>query len=93
MFLAASILAAEEPTPAATAAFNSYVSKVEARLDGQHRVAEGFLAAEDFARLQRGEVIIEQLTPASGRICREPFCTIGAARRLCREPKPPTLSG
>jgi hypothetical protein len=70
MFLAASILAAEEPTPAATAAFNSYVGKVEARLDGQrranHAAGDGFLAAEDVARLQRGEVIIEQLTPATG---------------------------
>jgi hypothetical protein len=66
MFLAASILAAEEPTPAATAAFNSYVSKVEARLAGQHRTTDGYLAAEDFARPQRSELIIEQLTPASG---------------------------
>ena len=66
LFLAASILAADEPTPAATAAFNSYVSKVEARLAAQHRTADGFLAAEDFARLQRGELIIEQLTPATG---------------------------
>ena len=70
MFLAASILAAEAPAPAATAAFNSYVSKVEARLDRQHRAnraaGDGFLAAEDFARLQRGELIIDQLTPATG---------------------------
>jgi hypothetical protein len=70
MFVAASILAAEEPTPAAAAAFNSYVSNVEARLDGQrgaNRAAgDGFLAAEDFARLQRGELIIDKLTPATG---------------------------
>ncbi len=70
LFLAASILVADEPTPAATAAFNSYVNKVEARLEQQHRAnrgtGNGFLAAEDFARLQRGESIVEKLTPATG---------------------------
>ncbi len=57
---------AAQPSPAAVAGFNSYVSKVEARLAWQHRAADGFLAAEDFARLQRGEVIIDQLSPAAG---------------------------
>ena len=70
MFLAASTWVAAEAPPAATAAFNSYISKVEARLAGQHRAnygaGDGYLAAEDFARLQRSELIIEQLTPASG---------------------------
>ena len=66
LFLASSISVAEEPTPAATAVFNSYLSRVEARLDHQHTSPDGFLAAEDFARLQRGELIIEQLTPPTG---------------------------
>ncbi len=70
MFLAASTWLAAEAPPAATAAFNSYISKVEARLAGQHRAnygaGDGYLAAEDFARLERSELIIEQLTPASG---------------------------
>jgi hypothetical protein len=66
MFLAASTWVAAEAPPAATAAFNSYIGKVEARLAGQHRTTDGYLAAEDFARLQRSELIIEQLTPASG---------------------------
>jgi hypothetical protein len=63
--LAASTWVAAEAPPAATAAFNSYISKVEERLAGQHRSEEGLLASEDFARLQRGELIIEQLTPGS----------------------------
>ena len=33
---------------------------------GKLRAGDGFLAAEDFARLRRSELIIEQLTPASG---------------------------
>jgi hypothetical protein len=66
MFLAASTWVAAEAPPAATAAFNSYIGKVEMRLAGQHRTTDGYLAAEDFARLQRSELIIEQLAPASG---------------------------
>ena len=46
---------AAEPTPAAVAAFNSYIGTVEARLAEQHRSADGFLGSEDFARLRRGE--------------------------------------
>lgn len=66
MLLAAPVLAAEEPLPAAVAAFNSYISQVESQLAGQHQSPDGFLAPEDAARLQRGELIIEQLTPAKG---------------------------
>ena len=58
-------LIAEEPTPAAVAGFNSYISRVEARLAGQHQSVDGFLAPEDWARLQSGELIIEKLTPAT----------------------------
>jgi hypothetical protein len=66
LFLAVPILVAEEPTPAAVAGFNSYVGQVESRLAGQHRSPDGFIAPEDLARLRKGELIIEKLTPATG---------------------------
>jgi len=68
-------LAAAEPTPEATAAFNSYVSAVELRLAGQHRLSEVFLAmpaAQEEtrprrnARLHQGDVVVEHLTPPAG---------------------------
>lgn len=59
-------LAVAEPSPAANAAFHNYAGTLEARLDRQHRSPAAFLAPEDTARLRRGEVIIEQLTPADG---------------------------
>ncbi len=66
LFFTASILAAEEPTPAAIAGFNSYGLRVESRLAEQHESANGFLAPTDRARLKNGELVIEQLTPANG---------------------------
>ena len=59
-----------EVSTAAASAFNAYVSKVESRLAGQHREANGFLASvgtsvQRDARLRGGELIIEQLTPAA----------------------------
>jgi hypothetical protein len=59
-----------EPAPAAVAAFNSYISTVEARLDQQHRAHNGFIApvtsdAQSEARLRQGELIIEQITPST----------------------------
>jgi hypothetical protein len=61
---------AEAPA-AAVAGFNTYVGAVEARLAEQHRAADGFLAgqagsAESSARLRRGEVMVEQVTPVAG---------------------------
>jgi hypothetical protein len=64
--LAAPAWVTAQPTPAATAAFNSYVQGVEARLDAQHRSAGGFLAPVDFARLRQGNLLIEQLTTGAG---------------------------
>jgi hypothetical protein len=55
-----------QPTPEATTAFNSYVERVEGRLDAQHRSAGGFLAPVDFARLRQGELIVYQLTGGVG---------------------------
>lgn len=63
LWSAASSIRADEPTPAATAGYNSYVSQLEARLDRQHQSPSGFLAPADEARLRSGEVLIEKLTP------------------------------
>jgi hypothetical protein len=60
-----------QPTPAALAAFDSYVAAVESRLDKQHRSPSAFLVpvaspSQSDARLRHGDLIIEQLTPPSG---------------------------
>jgi hypothetical protein len=62
-----------QPSPEAVSAFNLYVSTVESRLAHQHQFLNGFLASENSntqaeARLRRGDLIIEQLTPASGEL-------------------------
>ena len=65
MVLAASNVAAEEPSEAATAAFNRYRDGVEARLVRQHRSADGFLVRMDAtsdARRRSGELVVERLT-------------------------------
>jgi hypothetical protein len=59
------------PAPAAVFAFNSYIGGVESRLAQQHRSQGGFIAGvgsgtQGEARLRRGELIIEQLTPSTG---------------------------
>jgi len=54
LLLAGPAWVAAQPTSEATAAFNSYIGRVEARLDAQHRSAVGFLAPVDFARLRQG---------------------------------------
>jgi hypothetical protein len=56
------------PSAAAVAAFNTYVSGVETRLDRQHQSAYSFLAplpsgAESETRLQTGDAVIEQIKP------------------------------
>ena len=66
LLIAAAGLGAEEPTAPAVAGFNSYVSQVETRLAERHQSRGAFLAPEDTARLQRGELIIEDLTPEGG---------------------------
>src|SRR5580698_3118653 len=65
LFSTASILVAEVPTPAAVTGFDDYVGQVEARLAGQHKSAEGFLAPVDEARVKNGDVVLEHLTPAA----------------------------
>jgi hypothetical protein len=66
LLLATPACVAAQPTPAATAAFNSYVQRVETQIDARHRSAEGFLGSEDFARLRGGELVIDQLTTGAG---------------------------
>jgi len=61
------------PSPTAVAAFNSYIGAVESRLAQQHRGQNSVLAplssaAQSEARLRRGELIVEQLTPATGAV-------------------------
>jgi hypothetical protein len=55
------------PSAAATAAFNSYIDGVEARLAREHASAGSILAPVDSARLQQGEVVIEDLKPARSK--------------------------
>ena len=59
-------LAAEEPTPAALAGFQTYVSHVDSRIAKQDGSEDRFLAPVDRARLRRGDVVTEQLTPTTG---------------------------
>jgi hypothetical protein len=63
---------AGEPAPQAASAFNAYASGVELRLASQHRSPGAFLAMPAAheetgepmdARLRRGDVVIERLTP------------------------------
>jgi hypothetical protein len=59
------------PSPKAAAAFDKYAGTVEARLVQQHGSQTAFLAipspgAEAEARLRRGELVIEQLSPTKG---------------------------
>ncbi len=66
LLVAAPAWVTAQPVPEATSAFNSYVERVEARLDAQHRSVGGFLAPVDYARLRQGDLIIEQLTSGAG---------------------------
>jgi hypothetical protein len=56
---------AAEPSPAAVAAFDTYVGVVELRLAREHGAGSTFPLPVDAVRLRRGELILEQITPAS----------------------------
>jgi hypothetical protein len=66
------ILTAPQPAKAdppveAVTAFNTYVAALESRLARQHSEQQGFLVPADTqgeAKLRRGELVIENLTPA-----------------------------
>jgi len=73
LLAAAGICALAEPSPAALSAFNAYTDAVETRLARQHQSQDGFLAPlaspeQSELRLRRGELIVEQLTPATGAV-------------------------
>jgi len=56
-----------DPPAASVTAFNNYVGALESRLARQHSAPRGFLApadAQSGARLRRGELIVENLTPS-----------------------------
>jgi hypothetical protein len=70
-FAGATSCHAEEPTPAAVATLNAYIGAVDARLGKEHAEPAGFLGGvaadpQKAIRLRRGELVIEQLTPAAG---------------------------
>jgi hypothetical protein len=71
VFLAAPGCIVAEPSTAAVSAFDSYIGGVESRLTGQHQSQKSFIASvtadgQSEARLRRGELIIEKLTPSTG---------------------------
>lgn len=66
LLLTSPVWVAAEPTPAATAAFNTYVERVETQLAERHRSAKSFLGVVDDARLRRGGLVIDQVTTGAG---------------------------
>jgi hypothetical protein len=68
LILVAPDSAKADPPAGAVAAFNNYVGSLESRLARQHSAPRGFLAAADEARLRRGELVIENLTPAGTKL-------------------------
>jgi hypothetical protein len=65
MLIAFPAFASGEPPPAALAAFNAYIDALESRLAAQHRSPAGFLAPVAPERLRQGELVVEELTPAT----------------------------
>ena len=59
-------LAVATPGPGAIAGFNRYVARVEARLAAEHQAGSTFVVPIDFARLRRGEPVIERITASDG---------------------------
>lgn len=71
LLAAAPIGLAAEPSPAALSRYSAYVDTQEQRLMRQHRAPAGFVAqaatvADEEARLRRGELVVEPMTPADG---------------------------
>jgi hypothetical protein len=62
---------AAQPSAAVVSSFNAYAATLEARLAQQHRQPRGFLASvprpQAETRLRQGELIVEQLTPTTGK--------------------------
>jgi hypothetical protein len=55
-----------QPPAGATAGFDAYTEVVEGRLARQHGGRAGFLVPVDEGPLRRGELVVEQVTPAGG---------------------------
>ena len=73
IFAAASESTAEEPTPAAVANFNAYVSAVESQLSLQRSSQSAFIArtamtSQNEIKLRRGDLIVERLTPSGSAV-------------------------
>lgn len=66
VLLSVSAAWAAGPSAGALAGFQTYVAKVEARLAQEHSSDTTFLAPVDRARLRRGDLVIDQLTPDGG---------------------------
>ncbi len=54
-----------EPTTEAVAGFNTYIKVLESRVAKQHESPDGFLTPLDQKLLQRGELVIEPVTPVT----------------------------
>ena len=59
---------AAEPTAAATAGFNNYVSRLEARLSSQHASANYLALPADTQSLRSGQPLLENLAPAAANL-------------------------
>jgi hypothetical protein len=71
LLVAGSACVQGEPPAATVSAFNSYVGRVELRLAEQHRSPIAFLSSgssdpQNAARLRRGDLVIERVTPSAG---------------------------
>jgi hypothetical protein len=67
LFIAASARVISEPSPAATAAFNAYISTLESRLAQQHRSPATFIVPANPAQqneIRQGHLIIDRIDPA-----------------------------
>ena len=58
--------ASAQPSPGAVAAFGSYTGRLEGHFTVQHWSPVASLGLQDEARLRRGELIVNRLTPSAG---------------------------
>jgi hypothetical protein len=73
LLLAAPVPVSAEPSPDALSQFNFYIRTIESRLAQQHRAQNTFLAPfvsapQTEARLRRGELIVDKLTPSTSPV-------------------------
>jgi hypothetical protein len=71
LLICLAVRSSAQPSARATAGFEAYTRKVEARLGQEHRARGEYLgfaaaSAEEEARLRRGEVLIERMTAPGG---------------------------